>query len=96
MQVKPGIIILEVMWCPLCIGEAVKERILELCREKNISINKLSTMSGVTQSTVNNIVSGRNRSATISTIKKLCDGLGITIEQFFDSDLFRDLDQELQ
>ena len=80
----------------MCIGEAVKERILELCREKNISINKLSTMSGVTQSTVNNSVSGRNRSATISTIKKLCDGLGITIEQFFDSDLFRDLDQELQ
>ena len=80
----------------MCIGEAVKERILELCRKKNISINKLSTMSGVTQSTVNNIVSGRNRSATISTIKKLCDGLGITIEQFFDSDLFRDLDQELQ
>ena len=80
----------------MCIGEAVKERILELCQEKNISINKLSTMSGVTQSTVNNIVSGRNRSATISTIKKLCDGLGITIEQFFDSDLFRDLDQEIQ
>lgn len=80
----------------MCIGEAVKERILELCREKNISINKLSTMSGGTQSTVNNIVSGRNRSATISTIKKLCDGLGITIEQFFDSDLFRDLDQEIQ
>ena len=80
----------------MCIGEAVKERILELCREKNISINKLSTMSGVTQSMVNNIVSGRNRSATISIIKKLCDGLGITIEQFFDSDLFRDLDQELQ
>lgn len=78
------------------IDEAVKERILELCQEKNISINKLSTMSGVTQSTVNNIVSGRNRSATISTIKKLCDGLGITIEQCFDSDLFRDLDQELQ
>ena len=80
----------------MCIGEAVKERILELCREKNISINKLSTMSGVTQSTVNNIVNGHNRSATISTIKKLCDGLGITIEQFFDSDLFRDLDQEIQ
>ena len=80
----------------MCICEAVKERILELCQEKNISINKLSTMSGVTQSTMNNIVSGRNRSATISTIKKLCDGLGITIEQFFDSDLFRDLDQELQ
>ena len=54
------------------VGEAVKERILELCRERDISINKLCTMSGVTQSTVNNIVSGRNKSVTISTIKKLC------------------------
>lgn len=78
------------------IGEAVKERILELCREQDISINKLSSMSGVTQSTVNNIISGRNRSTTISTIKKLCDGLGITIEDFFHSDLFRGLEQELK
>lgn len=75
------------------IGEAVKERILELCREQDISINKLSNISGVTQSTVNNIVSGRNRSTTISTIKKLCDGLGITIEDFFHSGLFRNLGQ---
>lgn len=51
------------------IGEAVKERIIELCRERDISINKLCNMSGVTQSTVNNIVRGRNNSATISTIK---------------------------
>ena len=65
------------------IGEAVRERIIELCRENDISINKLCTMSGVTQSTVNNIVSGRNNSATVSTIKKLCDGLGISIEDFF-------------
>lgn len=78
------------------IGEAVKERILELCREQDISINKLSSMSGVTQSTVNNIISGRNRSTTISTIKKLCDGLGITIEDFFHSELFRGLEQELK
>mgnify|MGYP002531229782 FL=1 len=78
------------------IGEAVRERILELCRERDISSNRLSSMSGVTQSTVNNIVSGRNRSTTISTIKKLCDGLGITIEEFFHSDLFRELEQEIQ
>ena len=81
---------------PMNIGEAVKERILELCRERNISINKLSNMSGVTQSTVNNIISGRNHSATISTVKKLCDGLGITIEEFFHSELFCDLEQELK
>ncbi|MBE5761762.1 MAG: helix-turn-helix transcriptional regulator [Clostridiales bacterium] len=78
------------------IGDAVRERILELCREHSISVNKLSSISGVTQSTVNNIVSDRNRSATISTIKKLCDGLGITIEEFFNSELFRGLEQELR
>ena len=81
---------------PMNIGEAVKKRILELCREQDISINKLCSISGVTQSTVNNIVSGRNNSATISTIKKLCDGLGISIEEFFHSELFRDLEQEVK
>ena len=80
----------------MTIGEAVRDRIIELCREHDISINKLSGMSGVTQSTVNNIVSGRNYSATISTIKKLCDGLGITIQDFFQSDLFDDLEQEIK
>ncbi len=78
------------------VGEAIKERILELCRQHNLSINKLSSISGVTQSTVNNIISGRNRSTTVSTIQKLCDGLGITIEEFFHSELFRNLEQELK
>ena len=79
----------------MIIGEAVRQRILELCCERSITINKLSAMSGVTQSTVNNIVSGRNNSTTVSTIKKLCDGLGITIEEFFQSELFRNLEQEI-
>ena len=78
------------------IGEAVRVRIIELCGQRDISINKLCNMSGVTQSTVNNIVSGRNNSATISTIKKLCDGLGITIQKFFASNLFSDLEQEIE
>ena len=78
------------------VGEAVRQRILELCDKHDISVNKLSNISGVTQSTVNNIVSGRNNSATVSTIKKLCDGLGITIEEFFSSELFRELDQEIK
>ena len=78
------------------IGEAVKARILELCREYNITVNKLSDMSGVTQSTVNNIVNGRNHSTTVSTVKKLCDGLGITIEEFFQSELFQGLEQEIK
>lgn len=80
----------------MSIGEAVRDRILELCRQRDISVNKLSTISGVTQSTVNNIVSGRNNSTTVSTVKKLCDGLGITIEEFFKSEVFRELEQEIK
>ena len=80
----------------MSIGEAVRDRIIELCNEHDISINKLCNISGVTQSTVNNIVSGRNRSATVSTIKKLCDGLGITIQEFFQSELFDGLEQEIK
>ena len=78
----------------MTVGEAVRERILELCKERNLSINKLCSISGVTPSTVNNIISGRNNSATVTTVKKLCDGLDITIEVFFSSELFRDLEQE--
>ena len=78
------------------IGEAVRRRILELCREREITVNKLATVSGITQSTLNHIVSGRNNSATISTIKKICDGLNISIEQFFHSELFRDMEQEVK
>ena len=70
------------------VGEAVRLRILELCRERELSVNKLSGMCGLTQSTLNNIVSGRNNSATVSTVKKICDGLEISILQFFDSGKF--------
>ncbi len=80
----------------MTVGEAVRQRIIQLCQERDISINKLSSIGGVTQSTVNNIVSGRNNSATVSTIKKLCDGLGITIDEFFHSDLFSGLEQEIK
>ena len=78
------------------VGEAVAERILELCRERNISVNRLCTISGVTQSTVNNIVSLRNNSATVATVKKLCDVLDIGISEFFASPLFDDLEQEIK
>lgn len=80
----------------MSIGVAVKERILELCKERGITINKLGTISGVTQSTINNIVSGRNNSTTIATIKKLCDGLDISVVEFFHSDIFGNLEQEIK
>lgn len=78
------------------IGDAVKFRILDLCKQNDITVNKLSTISGITQSTLNNIVGGRNKSVTVSTLKKICDGLDISIEDFFCNELFRDLEQEIK
>ena len=80
----------------MTIGEAVQIRINELCLEREITLNKLSYISGVSQSTVQNIVSGRNESAKVSTIKKLCDGLGITIVDFFQAEVFVGLEQEIR
>lgn len=77
------------------ISEAVSTRIIELCAERQITVNKLSTISGVTQSTVNDIVNRRTENIGIITIKKLCDGLNITITEFFDTAIFRTLEQEL-
>ena len=82
--------------CKMNIGEATKLRIVELCDQKGITVNKLSTICGITQSTLNNIISGRNNSTTIPTIKKICDGLEISITDFFASDLFDNLEQEIK
>ena len=80
----------------MTIGQAVAERIEELCTQKGITLNKLGTISGVTQSTLNNIISGVSRNPTISTIKKVCDGLNIDIGEFFDTPVFRNLEQEIK
>lgn len=78
------------------VSEAVKLRIIELCQENHITLNKLSTICGITQSTLNNIISGRNATTTVSTIKKICDGLEISILDFFASPLFENLEQEIK
>ena len=78
------------------IGNAVRLRIIELCNEHNITINNLATVCGITQSTLNNIVNGRNNSTTVSTVKKICDGLNIEIVDFFSSSLFDNLEQEIK
>ncbi len=80
----------------MTVSEAVVKRLIELCEERHLTINKVSTISGVTQSTISDIVRGTTSSTKISTIKKLCDGLEISVRQFFDSPLFDDLEQELR
>ena len=72
--------------------EAVGKRILEYCKERDITPNKLWTMSVIIQSTVNSIFSGRSQNPKLATIQYLCDGLGISLKEFFDSPLFDNLD----
>ena len=80
----------------MTIGEACRIRIQELCDERDITLNKLAIISGITQSTLNNIMTGRNKSTTVSTVKKICDGIEISVIDFFSSDIFRDLEQEIK
>ena len=78
------------------LSDAIIQRIYQLCDERNITINRASDISGITQSTVSDIVNGVTKKPTVSTIKKLCDGFDITIRDFFNSDLFDDLEQEIK
>lgn len=75
--------------------EALQKRICELCRQNCLTLTGLASLCGITQSTLNNIMSGRNNSVTVSTVQKICDGLEIDLPTFFDSDLFRNLEQEI-
>lgn len=76
--------------------ETVANRIEELCRERGITINGLSYISGVSNSTIKGIFYSRSKNPGIVTIKKLCDGFGITLAQFFDTETFNNLDQEVK
>lgn len=76
--------------------EAVTNRIIRLCEERNISVNELCNISGVSPSTVYSIIGIKSKNPGIVTIKKLCDGLEITLPIFFDSPEFYILEQEVQ
>ena len=74
----------------------VKNRILYLCEEKRMTINKLATESGVAPSTIKNILYGKSQNPGIVTIKMLCDGLGVPLTEFFNTKDFCDLEQEIK
>ena len=75
---------------------AVKERILSLLYEKRTSIHKLAIESGVSPSTIKNILYGKSKNPGIVTVKMLCDGLEISLADFFDTEVFRQLEQEIR
>lgn len=79
----------------MTVKDAVVERIQTLCREKGIRPNELANISGVTPSTVYSLLDKRRRDVSITTIKKLCDGLEVTLGTFFSTEEFNSLEQEI-
>ena len=75
--------------------EAVAKRILQLCEEKHIAINALANISGVAPSTIYSMLNEKSQNPGVVSIKKICDGLEITVREFFDCDLFDSREQEI-
>ena len=80
----------------MTITDAVKQRFEELCYAREINFCKLASISGVPYTTVKSIIYGQSQNPGIATIKKLCDGLEITVTEFFDADCFKNLEQEIK
>lgn len=79
----------------MAVKDMVAHRFRELCRERGIKLNELATLAGVTPSTVYSMMDARRRDVSIVTIKKLCDGLEITLGTFFSTPEFDALEQEI-
>ena len=76
--------------------EAIANRILRLCEERNIAVNELASISVVPPSTVYSILNKKSKNPGAITLKKLCDGFEITLAEFFDTPEFNSLEQEIK
>jgi len=76
------------------ISEAISKKLIKICKERNISVNKLANMSLLTQSTVEHLVNGDSKNPKLLTIIRICDGLDMSLQEFFADDLFRNMDRE--
>lgn len=80
----------------MAVKDMVAKRFKDICKERNIKTNELANLSGVTPSTVYSMLDERRRDVSIVVIKKLCDGLDITLGEFFDTEEFNNLEQEIK
>jgi DNA-binding Xre family transcriptional regulator len=78
------------------VKDAVAARFESICRERKMTINELASRSGVTPSSVYSMMDPSRRNISIVLIKKLCDGLDLTLNQFFDGPEFDGLEQEIR
>lgn len=76
--------------------EAVRNRILQLCEARNMSINRLATVCALPPSSIKNILYGKSQNPKLLTVKMICDGLDITLGEFFSKEEFDCLEQEIQ
>ena len=76
------------------ISEAIAQKILNIIKEKDITINKLATICCLTQSTVDSLLNGKSKNPKLLTIVRICDGLNITLKDLFDDEIFKNLDRE--
>ncbi len=80
----------------MSVKDIVAERFKEICKERNISLNELATRSGVTPSTAYSMMDKNRRDISVITVKKFCDGLDITLGEFFSTPAFDNLEQEIK
>ena len=80
----------------MSVKDAVVNRFCELCQERNIKINELANISGVTPSTAYSMMDNNRRDISITTIKKFCDGLDVSLGEFFSAPIFDNLEQEIK
>ncbi len=80
----------------MLIKDAIVLRLKGICEQRGIRYNELAVRSGMTPSTVYSLMSESRRDLSVITLKKLCDGLDMTVTEFFDDDIFRTLEQEIQ
>ena len=76
--------------------DAVAARIVELCQQRDLAVNALANIAGVAPSTIYSMLNQKSKTPGVVSIKKLCDGLQITVREFFDSDLFDETEQKIQ
>ena len=76
--------------------QAVAARITELCKEHDVTVNTLANSAGISPSTIYSMLNTKSMNPGVVTLKQICDGLDISLRQFFDSPLFDDLEQEIQ
>ena len=80
----------------MTVKEAVVTRFMEILKERNMRPNELANLSGITPSTVYSMLDARRKELSINVIKKLCDGLDMTLGEFFNAPIFDELEQEIR